>query len=662
MNIELKKLTIINFKGIKSLEIDFSKTTNICGRNGSGKTTIFDAFTWLLFGKDSSDSSKFSVKPLTKDGRTIDKTENEVSAIITADGRTIEVKKILKEKWVKKRGEQLQVFEGNETEYSWNGVPMREKDFADKVGGIINPGIFKMITNALFFNTQMTWVDRRGVLMTLAGEISNEDIAAGNTEYNALIEQLTQKTLIDLKKEYAAKKKKLKESLEHIPARIDEVSKGMPEELDWAEINGLISEKNIEIEAIDAKINDSSKSHEATYEKIKAELKAIHNMTVDRDAIAYKIKSEASGKANQLSTDIKNKRGEIDQASRQLKNIDNEITDIKNRKESTGKDIASLREQWKTVNAEKLEFDEHEFSCPTCKREFEASDIDAKKEELTNNFMASKKSKLAAIDARGLKMKNELSGFETRIAELHEESETLTDHRGSLYTELEVLTAKLNTPGESVEMLIENNIEYRALADKIAALESSKTEKPVVDNDGLVLEKNELRNDIDKLKKQLNGRDLIAAAKKRMSVLQEEEQGLAQQLADLEGFEYLIEQFGKAKIDMMEERINGKFKLVSFKMFDVQINGGVTECCETTIKGVPFSDLNTASKINAGIDIINVLCDHYDIHAPVFIDGRESVTEIIPCDSQIINLIVKEGSPLTVDGVKAGRVLQEEAA
>ena len=54
MKIRISNLKLKNFKGIKDLEIDFNnENTNIYGKNATGKTTIFDAFKWLFFDKDS---------------------------------------------------------------------------------------------------------------------------------------------------------------------------------------------------------------------------------------------------------------------------------------------------------------------------------------------------------------------------------------------------------------------------------------------------------------------------------------------------------------------------------------------------------------------------------------------------------------------------------
>lgn len=102
----------------------------------------------------------------------------------------------------------------------------------------------------------------------------------------------------------------------------------------------------------------------------------------------------------------------------------------------------------------------------------------------------------------------------------------------------------------------------------------------------------------------------------------------------------LLDEFIKAKIRVLESKINSLFSSVTFKLFDIQINGGINEVCEPLVNGVPFSDANNAAKINAGLDIINTLSKYYETLCFVILDNRESVTEIIDTKMQVINLFV----------------------
>lgn len=112
----------------------------------------------------------------------------------------------------------------------------------------------------------------------------------------------------------------------------------------------------------------------------------------------------------------------------------------------------------------------------------------------------------------------------------------------------------------------------------------------------------------------------------------------------------MCEEFIRTKVELLEGSINNKFAgSISFKLFNKQINGGLNECCEATVNGVPFSNANTASQINAGLSIVNTLCNHFDVQAPIFIDNAESVNKIGETDSQLIKLIVSLDNTLKVE-------------
>jgi len=262
-NIVIKKISLINFKGLRNKEINFDKNTNIFGDNGTGKTTIFDAFIWILSGKDSTGRKDFQIKPLDKDNVVIPKIEHEVSAILIVDGEEVSIRRILKENWVKKRGSLESEFSGNVTDYYWNEVPMQQKEFQTKVSQIIDEAVFKMITNPLAFN-QMKWQDRRNALIQIVGEVSNSELALGNSEYENLIAQLTNgKTLEDYRKQIVASIKKAKEDLKAIPTRVDEISRSKPEDFDFLNLSVDLKNKQFDLVKVDEEIADLNKAFQS---------------------------------------------------------------------------------------------------------------------------------------------------------------------------------------------------------------------------------------------------------------------------------------------------------------------------------------------------------------------------------------------------------------
>ena len=275
MKITLKKLNITAFKGAKHRIVEFDDVTDVSGANETGKTTLFDAFMWLLFGKDSADKKDFSVKPLDHNNKTTDKQDVEVSGILDIDGTHMALTRILREKWVKKRGESTPEFAGNETLYFINEVPTSMGDYNKAISEIIPEQTFKLLTSTTFFPS-MKWEEKRRAVLSLVPEISDSDIALGNPEFEHLLS--LSKGLVQLKKERSAKKSLLKKSLDDLPPRIDELHKSKPEAVNEAEVLTQISDLETKIIEIENQIAGNLESHKAVLEAQKVVLNKIANL------------------------------------------------------------------------------------------------------------------------------------------------------------------------------------------------------------------------------------------------------------------------------------------------------------------------------------------------------------------------------------------------
>jgi len=645
--INLSSLSLRNFKGIKDLNISFNKQTSIFGANEAGKTSVFDAFNWLLFGKDSFDRKDFAIKNTVH--KELNRQEHEVEGVLLIDdnGReeSITLKRIYKEKWSKPKGATRQEYTGNVQEFYWNDVPMQAGEFAAKISELVDETIFKLITNAIYFNT-LPWKKRREFLFNLAGSISNNDVAGSNKRFQELATIFSSKGEEGYKTEINAKKKKLKDDLEAIPHRIDELSKSLPEERDFNALRSELKSILNNIADIDTILTDKANSQNSKSEAIQQKQRGIHQLKTSLQDLEF----EAHSRFNKVYNETLSRKSELTnivntlEGSLKSKNI--LLKSQQDTKQGLDLRTDNLRNMFDKVNQEELVFDESKLCCPTCKRDFDAEKVEEEKANMRKNFIDDKNRALDEIEEKGKALAAESKKCNDTIQTLSEAIEVINKELAEANEALSnFIELHKNDVTKFDKEAFESSIEYttilnqvKAAQDEVAIL-TNKTD-PEDNSAELRQQKAELNIQADVLKKEINLEETIKTTNLRIDELKNKETEYANQLAQLEGIEHDIEEFTKAKIDLIESRINGRFQSVTFKMYNYTIGGNPEETCETMYKGVPFGDLNTAGKIWAGIDIINTLSDHYQVYAPIFLDNRESTSVIPFTESQVVNLFV----------------------
>lgn len=642
----IKQMKLTNFKGLRDFTIEFNDSmTSVLGKNGSGKTTIFDAFTWLLFGKDSEDRKSFNIKTLDAQGVAIPRIPHEVSAILMVDEEEISLCRRYCEKWQKKRGSATEDFTGHEEERLYNDVPMSVKEWGEKITSICSEQVFKFITNPLYFSSQKTDT-QRAMLFRMAGDISDAQIAAGNEDFTALIASLTGKTMEEYKREIQAKKRRIKAEIDGIPERIDERKRDMPETENWLLLEADLEAKKSELEKVEKSISDKSQAYKSASDtRLKLQQK-LSNLRQEKQNREFKIKeSVQSGyydecKAQrELNDNLSLAQNELSRVLSELQGYKRDLETLKSKREA-------LIVEWKEIKARTLQFKEDEFVCPTCKRPLDIDDIERKQNEMTANFNTKKASDLEGNNCKGQQVKKNtqeteslIKKCEERISELESRIETIKNN--PLYGKSLIAPDAAPT--------IEADEEIKKLNQEIAELEETvNTPIEMPDTAELNEQKKSITGEIDAIKKKLAKKETIERNETRIKELEKQLREQNEELAQLEGIEFTMEAFSKARIEAVESRINGLFSIVRFKMFETQINGGEVETCEATVNGVPYSDLNNAMTINAGLDIINAICKTEGVYAPIFIDNAESVNKLLPTQSQMIRLVVTDDEAIKI--------------
>ena len=630
---KLTKLELLNFKGLKSFAIDLNGDVIIRGDNATGKTTVFDSVCWLLFGKDSLDRADFEIKTLDG-GEPIHKVNHEVTGTFTLDeGGTVELKRVYREKYSSPRGGEV-TLTGHTTDYFVDGVPKKEKEYKEIVSSLVDESIFKLITNPLYFNETYSWQNRRKLLLEMCGDIDDISVINSRDDLRRLAELLEGRTVDDHRKVVAAKKTAINKELDMIPVRIDEAMRNKPE---------IASDK--------AKLIRDIETLSAGIDEVEKQKAIIQNgfSSTEKESKIRDIKRQLEVQSSKVLSDYHKQkqrlRDEYEASLTKLKMVEVDRDRCADRRDELNKEIereskriATLQSEFDTFNAQQF----NKESCPTCGQALPAD----KQAALEAEFNTNKSKKLE--EWKGL-----IESAVKLKANYEEQQEIMVSKIDSLTTEASQYNDAYNVKFKEYEAYSEPNLEddpvYADLKAQLFLLEID--DEPGADTEELTKLDEELSSMKSKkaaLETELNKFKLIDDINHRILELENQQQKLVAEKNALDEASFLMDEFIKAKVNMLEDVINSRFKLARFKMFNVMINGNIEECCETTYKGVPYRSMNNAARINVGLDIINALTSYYKVNAPVFIDNAEAVTEFVPVNSQTIKLIVDETEPQLV--------------
>ena len=656
--IKLHSITLINWRGEKKRTTTFNDNapTYILGTNGLGKSRHFDAFCWLLFGKDSHDRKDYELRTYDANHQPLHHCECSVEAVISVDGTEYTIKREYKEQWMKPRGQVEEVFKGNITECTWNGVPVKVSDFQKRIAeNIIDETVFKMITNPHFFAEKMKWQLQRETLLQMAGAKTDEEIAADNADFKALLDHLNGKSLSDFRKELAAEKKRLKAEKDDIEPRIDQTQKLMPEAEDWDALQYEKDDAQKQLQDIQHQLDNSADRDKAQLDKVRQLNKRISDFKDKQDELCRQHRLDTEKEAahkNEARRNIEQKCKEIS-TSRSENNID--IAHAKERMEYLHREIDNLapqleqlRKDWYNISA--MQYDGSDI-CPHCGQRLPESMIaDAK-----SSFEEHRKKLLQQNSERGKSLSSQQKSFMTELNEKSKALKVLQDNDAEydkqlkdLYNQLAkhpaVKPAEFNN--EDVPGWSDMEKDIQELEKEVEALSTPQDENAA--KTVLCQKRDNLQKTINDLQARLMKRSQIDTGKEEIKKLQARGKELAQLIADIEQREYTAAQFSKKRIEDCEARINSMFRLVRFQLFDYTQDGNEFETCMPIVNGVPYAVANTASQLNAGLDIINTLCHFNKVSAPIFCDGAESVNNFIPTNSQMIFLSVTTDKQLVI--------------
>jgi len=636
---KLTNLKLRNFKGIKEFDLEtFGESQAIFGDNGTGKTTLFDAFSWLLFDKDSANRKDFEIKTLGVNGEPIHGLEHEVEGALVVNGGRLLLKKVYSENWAKKRGAIEREFTGHTTTYFLDGVPVKKNEYEARIASIVDEDAFKLLTNPRHFNEVLHWQDRRKLLLEVCGDLSDAEVIASDSKLAKLPEILSGHKLEDHRKVIAARRSEINKDIEKIPVRISEVQRGLLDAINAPnlkkELEGLKERRNAKAQEL-ANLEAGGGVAEKTKELrvVESELLQIEN----------EHRSLMNTEAQSAKAELSKLEDEADGLRRAIQNMQAEVAEKQNTVKRLEGLLDTLRQDWSVANSENFTFEQSD-TCPACGQSLPPEQLEAAREKAVALFNNDKAERLEKITTNGKLTGAEIKGLRHEVSVLEEEIAKLS--RILIQAQEKVTDAQVKVSA------IEAGAPFQAHDDTYAKKQALKQtieteiEKLKATNSGaveamrLILSATDAKiADCESAIAQIKQRE---AGLQRIEELKSEERTLAKEFERLEGELYLTEQFVRAKVSLLEDRINSRFELARFKLFEEQVNGATNEICVATANGVPYDALNNGMRIEVGMDCIKTLQRFYNFYCPVWVDQAESFCHLPEMECQVIRLVVSE--------------------
>lgn len=631
--IKIKRLSLENFKCHAALTLDFmGGNASIYGDNATGKTSIYDALTWLLFAKDSQGNGEknIEIKPLDANGEVKDhEALTAVEAVLDVNGQEVTLRRTYKEVWTTKRGSSQATYDGNTSEYYIDGVPCKRNAFQDQVNELVSEDTFRMLTSVSHFAAGISWQDRRAVLFQVAGVMDDQQILATNAAFAPLVESMGRLSLEDYKKKLLSEKKKFQGAKTEIPARISECQKTIEdiEVLDFAGAKAQVEALQATMDSISAEIVAVEHDSAADAKRLEIREAQLEMTALYNENKAYRA-NQGSGLLNvhNLKLDLKDLRNRLDRKQHELTNEKAYIAGLETK-------IEEARSRWISVNGESFTGG----TCVTCGQQLPADKL----QQARDGFEAAKQKRLSDILQTANSYKEAKAQAEDRLARQQEEIQQLLTESQQLEQQIAAAEATVVEPKDMdgyAERAAILNEKIKQLNGELADMmmnTSAVTQK-------LRMEKNEIQAAINNQMAIISKENLLIYSKERIESLREDARNAAECLEAIEKMLYLMEEYSRYKTRFVEDSINGLFRIARFRLFREQANGGIEDRCDVVHEGVPYISVNNGMKINLGIDIINTLSTAYGVRVPLFVDNAESVTQLEHCNSQIIRLVVSE--------------------
>lgn len=630
---KINRLTLTNFKCHDMLNLVFDgRSTSIYGDNATGKTSIYDALTWLLFGKDSTGNGEknIDIKPLDVSGQVRDhQAITSVQAELDVDGEIITLERTYREIWSTKRGSSEAVYDGNTSDYYIDGVPHKKNAFDSRIKELVPEDVFRLLTSVSYFAVDMKWQDRRTTLFDIVGALTDKEIMAANGQFALLLESMGKLSLPEYKAKIISQRKGLIGVRDDTPTRISECQKTLEDMqgIDFEEAKKQEEALTCQQEELSRQLIALENNSTVSDLQLKLREAKLERDTLESKNRAYRQEQSAG------VPDTRAMERTIQSERLRVETLVTLMTAVKKDIDGYQTDIAASREEWIRVNGEAFTGG----ICPTCGQSLPFEQL----QKATADFEEKKKQKLQAIMNKGNRYKESCANAEQRLKDLEQEKSNMESNIQVLVQQLETVKANavvisdMADYSKNIQVLQEKCTSIQTEIQRI--MQDSAQEK-----EGIRTKLSAVNDQLRLVRSVIAKEDVRDRTLKRIQQLKTDAKNAAEALEAIEKMLYLMEEFTRYKARFVEDGINSLFSMATFRLFREQANGGLEERCDVVYKGVPYMGLNNGAKINVGIDIINTLSRHYGVTVPLFVDNAEAVTRLLDCEAQVIRLVVSE--------------------
>lgn len=638
MNMTLQNLKLVNFKGIHNFYATFDgQDARVCAENGVGKTSLYDAWLWLAFGKDSTGRKDFEVRPLDINNHPLKGLVVMVEGTIAVNGETHTLRKEQHEKVIKDQ------FRGYETLCWLDDVPKKVGEYQEFIDSLIPEETFKMLADLSYFNVKLHHTERRKMLLALAGAVAKPQ------GFENLLVVLKGRSVKDYEKVLHDEKVRYVKERDEINPRLDEINRGLN---GYAAVDtSALEEKRFAIGGAVADLDEQRKTLLAGEKARQNLLDRINHLTVERLHRQSQLRSEGNqtqallDEKARIAKDLASKEEAVNGLHRQIKSIEANIQSVKDNLSQEQLQLDRCRKELTQIEGAPAK-----DTCYACGQKLPKAKLEenqAKREAQKQQLIVRADSFKESVDARS-----------AEIEQLQQQWNVLALKASDSYKAFETEQIIVNKRNAEIDDAIKTrpepdynkDAEYCRLSDEIAKLQAQVGESVAVQLEALERRKNIANEELIKVNAALAQADRAKQDTARIAELEAKEKDLAQKIAQVDQQLADCADYRAAESRLIESAVNGRFTHVQFKLFNYNQNGSIEDTCEAMLNGVPYTDMSTGQQILAGVDVINALSEHFGVSVPLWIDHAESLTLPLEAKSQVIELYAQKGvSELTIE-------------